>query len=407
MTATPLGQVGPITILAGLFLDGTLGEPRRGVQLTIDGGVITGVADGVAPARGATVLDLREFSVLPGLINMHTHTVLPGDGTPFMEWMALPDELLLLQAHTNALASLHAGVTTLRDCGGKGQLMFRLRDAIRAGIVAGPRLVLCGRPLTITGGHCHPFGGEADGVEGMRLAARGLIKEGADFIKIMASGGGTPGTYPYRPTYEVEELCAAITEGQKVGKPASCHCTAGEAVTRALDAGVDHIEHCYFHGPNAAWREDQALAQRVAAAGVYVTATMQTMEDWMLAERARTGVAPDQDRHSETLTSMRLLHESGVRLVAGNDAGWRHTGFDDFSREIELLAEIGLSPLEALHAATGRAAAACKLSGVIGTLEVGCAADLLVVKGDPTQDLTALRTPALVLQAGDVVVDRR
>ncbi len=407
MTATTIAQPGPITILAGLFLDGTLAEPRRDVQLTIGSGVIHIVEDGMAPPRDGTVLDLREYTVLPSLINMHTHTMLPGDGTPFMDWMTLPDELLLLQAHANALTALHSGVTTLRDCGGKGSLMFRLRDAIRAGIVVGPRLVLCGRPLTITGGHCRPFGGETDGVEGMRHAARGLIKEGADFIKIMGSGGGTPGSYPDRPAYETEELRAAIVEAQKVGKVASCHCTAAEAVTRALDAGVDHIEHCYFTGPDAAWREDPLLARRVAESGVYVTATLQTMEDWMLAERDRTGVAPARDRHAETILAMRRLHEAGVPLVAGNDAGWRDTGFDDFSRELELLAEVGLTPLEAIHAATGRAAAACQLSGVVGTLAAGCAADLLVVAGDPTGDLTTLRTPTLVLQGGNIVVDRR
>ena len=407
MSATSPAQPSSLVILAGLFLDGTLAEPRRNVMLAVEHGVIGAIADGATPPRDATVLDLRDCTVLPGLINMHTHTVLPGDGTPFMDWMELPDELLLLQAHTNALDSLHAGITTLRDCGGKGSLMFRLRDAIRRGIVAGPRLVLCGRPLTITGGHCHPFGGEADGIEGMRRAARGLIKEGADFIKIMASGGGTPGTYPYHPAFEVEELRAAITEAQKIGKPASCHCTAAEAVVRALDAGVDHIEHCYFSGPDAAWLDDPVLTQRVADAGVYVTATLQAMEDWMEAERARTGVEPAHDRSTETIGYSRALFEVGVPLVAGNDAGWRHTGFDDFSREIELLAKVGLPPLEAIHAATGRAAAACRLSGVVGTLETGCAADLLVVAGDPLNDLTALRTPTLVIQGGRVVVDRR
>lgn len=407
MAATSPAPPATLAILAGLFLDGTLAAPRRDVLLTVEDGVIGAIAAGAPPPRGATVLDLRDCTVLPGLINMHTHTVLPGDGTPFMDWMGLPDELLLLQAQANALTSLHAGVTTLRDCGGKGALMFRLRDAIGRGIAAGPRLVLCGRPLTITGGHCHPFGGEADGIEGMRLAARGLLKEGADFIKIMASGGGTPGTYPDRPAFEVGELRAAIAEAQKIGKPASCHCTAAEAVVRALDAGVDHIEHCYFSGPDAAWRDDPALTRRVADAGVYVTATLQTMEDWMEAERARTGAAPARDRAAETIGHSRALFEAGVPLVAGNDAGWRHTGFDDFSREIELLAEVGLSPLEAIHAATGRAAAACRLGGVIGTLEPGCAADLLVVAGDPLGDLAALRRPTLVMQGGRVVVDRR
>src|SRR5690349_16591884 len=121
---------GPLTILTGLCLDGTLAEPRRDVQLTIDGGIITAVTAGADTSPGANVLDLREYTVLPGLINMHTHTILPGDGTPFMDWMTLPDELLLLKAHANGLAALHSGVTTIRDCGGKGGLMFRLRDAI-------------------------------------------------------------------------------------------------------------------------------------------------------------------------------------------------------------------------------------------------------------------------------------
>jgi imidazolonepropionase-like amidohydrolase len=407
MTASPIAPAPPVTILAGVCLDGTLAAPRRAVQLTIERGIIAAIREGTDVPPGADVLDLRDYTVLPGLVNMHTHTILPGDGTPFMEWMALPDELLLLQAHANALTALRSGVTTIRDCGGKGQLMFRLRDAIRAGIVAGPRFVLCGRPLTITGGHCHPFGGETDGVEGMRQGARRLIGEGADFIKIMASGGGTPGTYPNHPAFETEELRAAIAEAQKIGKPASCHCTAAAAVTRALDAGTDHIEHCYFTGADGAWREDAALAQRVAVAGVYVTGTLQTIEDWMLAERDRTGVMPERDRHTDTMEATRRLYERGVQLVAGNDAGWRNTGFDDFSREIELLAEVGLPPLEAIHAATGRAAAACRLSGIVGTLEVGAAADLLVVAGDPLADLAALRTPAMVLQGGGVVVDNR
>jgi imidazolonepropionase-like amidohydrolase len=237
-------------IRAGWLIDGTGAEPRRNVALTVEGGVVTRVAAWGEAARGMPVLDLGEYTVLPGLINMHAHTILPGDGTPFAEWMALPDELLLLQAGANALTALHSGVTTIRDCGGKGRLMFRLRDAIRAGIVPGPRFVLCGRPLTITGGHCRYFGGETDGAEGMRLASRQLLAEGADFIKIMACGGGTVGTYPQFPAYDLDELTAAIREAHKIGKPAACHCIATDSITLALDAGADHLEHCSFMAPD-------------------------------------------------------------------------------------------------------------------------------------------------------------
>jgi len=409
---------GTMVIRAGRLIDGTGTESQRDMSVTVENGVITHVGRAGDVPRDVTILDLGEYTVVPGLINAHTHTILPGDGTPFAEWMESPDELLLLQAHANAITALHSGVTTIRDCGGKGDLMFRLRDAIRAGIVPGPRFILGGRPLTITGGHCRYFGGEADGVEGMRLAARQMLKEGADFIKIMASGGGTVGTYSQFPSYEVEELRAAISEAHKIGKPASCHCIATESITRALDAGTDHIEHCSFMAPDTTWRYDESVAQRVAASGVFVTATLQVGLDSMTAmqERYAQGIATAEEvrivtltpnRNENGLANMRYLHELGVPIVAGNDAGWRYTGFGDFYQELELLARVGMTPLEAIHAATGRAAKACQLDGIVGTVVPGCAADLLVVHGDPATDLSALNAPAMVLQSGRMVVDRR
>lgn len=412
-------DAGGVTVMrAGWLIDGTGTEPQRDVAVMIEDGIITRVDPARETPRGATILDLGDYTVMPGLINAHTHTILPGDGTPFAEWMALPDELLLLQAHANALTALHSGVTTIRDCGGKGTLMFRLRDAIRAGIVPGPRFVLSGRALTITGGHCRYFGGEADGVEGMRLAARQMLKEGADFIKIMASGGGTVGTYSQFPSYEVEEMRAAIAEAHKIGKRASCHCIATESITRALDAGADHIEHCSFMAPDTTWQYDDDVAARVAQCGVFVTATLQVGLDSMVVMRERyaRGIATPEEARIVTLTphrddnsiaNIRHLHDLGVPIVAGNDAGWRYTGFGDFYKELQLLARAGMTPLEAIHAATGRAAEACQLDGVVGTIATGCAADLLAVHGDPTTDLGLLQDPAMVIQAGEVIVDRR
>lgn len=381
-----------VVIRAGSLIDGTGAEPRHDVLLTVENGVITHVGPASALPRG-TVLDLGEYTVLPGLINMHTHTVMPGDGTPFAEWMDLPDELLLLQAHRNVLTALETGVTTIRDCGGKGVLTFRLREAIRKGIVAGPRLVLSGRPLTITGGHCRYFGGEVDGPDAMRQAARQLLKEGADFIKIMASGGGTVGTYSQFPSFDVDEMRAAIHEAHAIGKRASCHCIATESITKAIDAGTDHIEHCSFMAPDTSQHYDEQIADRVAEAGIYVTPTLQVMAAGRMAEG--------------NLANVRHLHALGVPIVAGNDAGWARTGFGDFYRELELLAQAGLTPLEAIHAATGRAAEACQLAGVIGTIATGCAADLIAVRGDPLTDLKALAAPDIVIQAGQTIVDRR
>jgi len=413
-----INEDGVTVVQARWLIDGTGTEPQRDVIVTIEGGIITRVDSARETPRGATVLDLGDCTVIPGLINAHTHTMLPGDGTPFAAWMALPDELLLLQAHANALTALHSGVTTIRDCGGKGNLMFRLRDAIRAGIVPGPRFILSGYPLTITGGHCRYFGGEVDGPDAMRTAARLLLKEGADFIKIMASGGGTIGTYSQFPSYAVEEMRAAIEEAHAIGKRASCHCIATEAITRALDAGADHIEHCSFMAPDTTWQYDDHVAARVAQSGVYVTATLQVMVDSMtvMQERYAQGIATPEEarivtltphRNEESIATIRHLHDLGVPIVAGNDAGWRYTGFGDFYKELQLLARAGMTPLEAIHAATGRAAQACQLDGVTGTIATGCAADLLAVRGDPTADLGVLQAPAMVVQAGVVIVDHR
>lgn len=405
-------------VRAGTLIDGSGAEPQREMALTVERGMVMHVGPWDAAPRDLPQLDLSDFHVLPGLINMHAHTILPGDGTPFAEWMALPDELLLLQAHANAMAALHSGVTTIRDCGGKGQLMFRLRDAIRAGIVGGPRFVLSGRPLTITGGHCRYFGGEVDGAEAMRQAARQLLAEGADFIKIMAAGGGTVGTYAQYPTFDLDELTAGIREAHKIGKLASCHCIATESISLALDAGVDHIEHCSFMAPDRLWRYDEALARRVAAAGVYVTPTLQVGADSMvkMQERYAQGIAtPEEaqivietpDRDADTIANARYLHEAGVKLVAGNDAGWRYTRFDTLYRELQLLVDAGLTPLDAISAATSRAAAACQLADQIGTLAADHVADLIAVQKDPTSDIAALDRPSLVMQGGRTIVDRR
>lgn len=413
--APPQGAT--VTIRAGRFIDGAGSAPRANVTIRVEDGVITSV-DERAPASGEVVIDLSEYSVLPGLFNMHVHSVLPGDGTPFHEWMELPDELLLLQAHANALASLHAGVTTLRDCGGKGSLMFRLRDAIRSGIIPGPRYVLSGHALTITGGHCRFFGGEVDGPEEMRKAARRLLKEGADFIKIFASGGGTIGTYPQFPAFDVDELRAAIHEAHKIGKVASCHCTCAASIVNALDAGTDHIEHCSFLTGAMTVEYDDDIARRVADSGVYVTPTLQTMHDLDSAMVARvdagtataderTFVTNARARFATQLETTSRLHELGVPLVAGSDAGWRHTRFDNFSRELAHLVDAGMTPLDAIHAATGRAADACQLGSVVGRLEPGKRADILAVQGDPSTDIAALTAVAMVLQDGRVVVDRR
>ena len=157
-------------------------------------------------------------TVQPGLVDVHTHLVMPGDGTPYQTFMQHGDAILLLQAAKNARTHLLSGVTTVTDTGARGSVTFTLREAIKLGLLEGPRLVLCGRPITRTGGHCWFLGAEADGPDAIARTARELLKEGADIIKVMATGGGTAGTYPYRPSLRVDELAAAADEAHENGK---------------------------------------------------------------------------------------------------------------------------------------------------------------------------------------------
>lgn len=345
-------------------------------------------------------------TLLPGLIDTHTHLIMPGDGTPIMEVAAVPDELLLLTAAQNAHRALMAGVTTVTDLGAKGQLSFRLRDAIQRGIVPGPRLVLCGRALTITGGHGWPWQGEADGVDGVRQAVRTLCKEGAGLIKVMVTGGGTPGTNGRRPSYTQPELNAIVDEAHARDRRVIGHCTATVGIERALNAGFDLIAHCQFLHPDGSDVFDADLAQRIADQGVYVNPTLQ-VNRVLLGDHVPAGqraqLAAWTSRYPRFASNALRLHELGVRLICGSDCGWGYVTFDETYREVDALAEAGLTPLAALTSATGTAADALDLGEETGSLRAGLAADLLLVRGDPTTGLDALGAVEAVWSQGQRV----
>jgi imidazolonepropionase-like amidohydrolase len=200
-------------VRASRLIDGTGAPAVPDPVVVVRDGSIRAVHQGRAPAdvpADAPVIDLPGHTLLPGFIDAHVHLVLPGDGTPFESSMREPDGVLVAIAYANAQTALAAGVTTLRDCGGRRDTTLDLRRAGRLGCASVPRLHLCGRPITITGGHCWYFGGEADGPEDLRRLVRALLKDGVDYIKIMATGGGTVGTMSWLPSFSEDELRAAV-----------------------------------------------------------------------------------------------------------------------------------------------------------------------------------------------------
>jgi len=204
-----------LALRGAVVLDGAGTAPVRGAVLLIEGTNI--VAAGTQAQIGELgtewlALDFPEHTILPGLIDCHEHLVLAGDGRPLEACTSESDEVLALRAAQSAAVDLAAGITTVRDCGARARVAFAAREAASIGLFPAPRLLLCGHPITMTGGHCHFLGGECDGPDGVRIAARQLLKDGADFLKIMATGGNTRGTGNHVPGLSVAEMAAAATK---------------------------------------------------------------------------------------------------------------------------------------------------------------------------------------------------
>src|SRR5499426_1286803 len=265
-------------ITAARLLDGSGTAPvEQGALLVDDGRVAAlGRASEVRAPSGVSVQrrDYGDATILPGLVDAHTHLVAPGDGTLGDDIAKEDDDILLLQAAKNARTLLHSGVTTLRENGAKGKVAFSLREGIRRRLAPGPRMVICGRPIAITGGHMGYFGSEADGEAAVRAEVRKLLKEGADYIKIVASGGSTRTSDPNRASYTVSELAAMTDEAHRHGKLTAAHCTSALSVQNCLDADVDMIIHCNFNEPDGTYRYRPDLVDRLAKARAWVNPTL-------------------------------------------------------------------------------------------------------------------------------------
>ncbi|MCY4530321.1 MAG: amidohydrolase family protein [Chloroflexi bacterium] len=402
-------------ITADRLIDGDGAPPieRGAVLIKGDAIVAVGPRDPVVPPEGAPVdaHDYPHATVLPGLIDSHVHLIGIGDGRKGDDLVTLPDEILTVQAAENARLHLHSGVTTVRDCGAKNRTTFLLRQAMDMGIATGPRLLLSGRPMAIVGGHLSYFGIEATGVDQCRAAVRQLIKEGADFIKITATGGSTATSHPNLPSFNVDELTAIIEEAHKFGKHAAAHCASSQGMVNALDAGIDTIIHAYFKEPDGSFLYRPELADRIAEQGVFVNPTMHQGRNrlWRLEEKARTdGLTPQEQADLDDGNRLQEIRydqvarmvDAGVRLTAGSDAAWSFLPMGTFQDEVQAHTEAGLSPLQAVVSATGDAAKSCWVDDSLGTLQPGKLADLLVVHGDPSDDIAALSNVLDVFKDG-------
>jgi imidazolonepropionase-like amidohydrolase len=352
------------------------------------------------------VVDLPNATVLPGLIDAHTHLTFTTNFGYSQLGISVPREALY--GARSARVTLDAGFTTVRNVGAHGFTDVALRDAINAGDVPGPRMLVSGPPLSITGGHGDnnllPFeyraseDGVADGVEGVRHIVRQNIKYGADLIKFMASGGVlSKGDNPQASQYTQEEMKAIVDEAHRLGRKVAAHAHGAQAILWASEAGVDSIEH-------GSYIDDAGIAA-MKKNGTYLVPTLYLM-DWFFENAGKIGTPPEMIAKGHAVMpaarkNIARAFAAGVKVGFGTDACVYPHGLN--AHEFAVMVKLGMTPLQAIQAATINDADLLGWSDKVGTIEPGKWADIVAVDGDPLADVTTLERVKFVMKGGEVV----
>ena len=358
------------------------------------------------------VIDLpADSTLLPGLINMHTHLSFSSSMQVFKDALSDSDPVKMIRIVENLRKCLHTGVTTVRDCGTWPYLAMPVRDAVEQGLLPGPRIIASGA-VTSTGGHCWFCATEADSEAEVRKAVRAHIKDGVDFIKLFATGGNTtPGSNALVAQYTATELCAATQEARKGNRRTAAHAHGIEGVRHSITARVTTIEHCSFQTADGiGWDED--LASEARDNGIYVCHTVfrgvSKLEQYsahVLTDAEARAIEARREPSVRRMALTRRLADKGVQLIAGNDAGVMHVGFADFPGDLVLTSEgCGLSACAVLKSATSTAAQALGRED-IGVIAPQRVADLLVVNGNPLSNIRDIERTAMVFARGERVVN--
>lgn len=363
------------------------------VLVLVENGRITDVdLTGANPPEGVPLTDLGDATLLPGLIDAHSHLAFEAGGATEHQMCHDDDATVLARMREHAGRALRAGITTIRDLGDRGYLSLRLREEFAEG-GTGPRIVAAGPPLTRTRGHCWYLGGEADGVDEAVAAVADRAGHGVDLVKIMATGGmSTTGSDPGGSQYTLAELRAVTEAAHGRGLPVVAHAHAAAGIADAVAAGADGVEHCTFMTPQGV-RLDPETVDAMAAAGTFVGCTVVKPRAGMPEEVLRT-IEPYWENQA-------YMHRRGVRVVCCTDAGINaHKPHDVLPTDLVYFASQVTTNTEALTSVTSLAAASCGLAGRKGRVAPGHDADLLAVAGNPVHDLGALSRVRAVLRAG-------
>ena len=405
LLAAPLlaSAAGPVVVRCGHLLDPTSGEMRANVDVTMNGAAIAGVA---AAGQAKPDIDLSRAYCLPGLIDAHDHlTGDPSQAGYASLGISVPRQTLT--GAKNARKTLLAGFTTVRNLGAYGYSDVALREAINDGDIDGPRLLVSGPAIGITGGHCDETllapefhskaAGVADGPWAARAKVREVVKYGADLIKICASGGVlSKGDSPGAPQFSMEEITAIVTEAHKLGRKVAAHAHGTQSIKDAIRAGVDSVEHSSLI--------DEEGIRMAKQAGTFLVFDIYN-DTFILEMGPKVGMLSESIEKERQIgklqrANFRKAWQGGTRMAFGTDGGVYPHG--DNWKQIPLMVEFGMTPLDAIRSATTAAAELLGFEGKLGVVKAGALADLIAVESDPLKDVNALGQVKFVMRDGKV-----
>jgi imidazolonepropionase-like amidohydrolase len=408
LTISALAQTTPqkTVINAGRLLDVKTGRVLTNQQIVIEGDKIVSIGPATSTPAGAQVINLPNSTVLPGLIDAHTHLTFENTKLGY-EGLGVSVPRETLTGAKNARLTLMAGFTTVRNLGATGYSDVALRDAINDGDVPGPRMLVSGPALSITGGHCddnllpfeyhHTADGVADGIPAVQHRVREVIKYGADIIKVCATGGVmSKGDDPNTSQYTLEEMKALVVDAHRLGRKVAAHAHGAQGVTWASEAGVDSIEHGHL-------MNEESIAT-LKKNGTYLVPTLYLTEWW--AENGSKMHMPDfivtkmKSVSAQSEKNLQKAFQAGVKIALGTDAAVYPHGLN--AHELAVYVKLGLTPLQAIQAATINDADLLGWTDKVGTIESGKLADIIAVDGDPLKDVTTLQNVRFVMKGGQV-----